>query len=223
MIDQIKKILAENADPDNAKRMTAYMKHNFSFFGIPASKRRPLIADLLKSTRRKSRAEILTIVRTLWAFDEREFQYIAMDLLVRHLAKLKDSDIECIEHLIVNKSWWDTVDYLANRMVGHHFKKYPGIRDAYEPVWLASSDIWLNRTCLLYQLSYKTNTDEDRLTHHIESLLSKKEFFIQKAIGWSLREYSKTNSIFVRDFVASHEMSGLAAREALKWLNRNEK
>ena len=110
------------------------------------------------------------------------------------------------------------MDYIASNLVGSYFNIYPGkIRETTDR-WMASQNMWLQRTCLLFQLKYKNKTDESLLSGFIDQLTGSKEFFIRKAIGWSLREYSKTNPDFVLSFVRARELSGLSEREALKWI-----
>ena len=71
---------------------------------------------------------------------------------------------------------------------------------------------------LIISLKYKSATDTELLNKFIIPLSKSKEFFIRKAIGWVLREYSKTNPDFVIAYVENHTLSGLSHREALKWL-----
>ena len=112
----------------------------------------------------------------------------------------------------------DTVDFLASNMVGMHFKRFPNLIPEYTSKWMASGNIWLQRTCLLYQLKYKENTNTSLLYSWIHSLMDSKEFFIQKAIGWILREYSKTAPAEVIDFIHNTNLKPLSKREGLKWM-----
>ena len=134
-----------------------------------------------------------------------------------------DHFIGLFEQLIITKSWWDSVDGLASWMVGEHFKRFPHQRDQYIDKWMKSGNMWLQRTCLLFQLGYKDKTDEILMGSIIMSLNGSKEFFIDKAIGWILREYSKTDFQAVINFVDNNELSNLSKREALKWLKNQGK
>ena len=128
--------------------------------------------------------------------------------------------IDLYEKLIIQKSWWDSVDGLAATQVGGHFKKYPGLIGEYTAKWMDSGNIWPQRTCLLFQLKYKDNTDFELLTSFIEPLAGSKEFFIRKAIGWALRQYSKFNPQVVVDYLEVQQLSNLSRREALKVIER---
>ncbi len=107
--------------------------------------------------------------------------------------KFEKKDIELFEFMIINKSWWDTIDFISPKLTGEYFKFYPKQREKYVGKWLASKNIWLQRTSILFQLNYKDNLDTGFLTFIINSLPGSKEFFINKTIGWILRNYSRTN------------------------------
>jgi 3-methyladenine DNA glycosylase AlkD len=154
----------------------------------------------------------------MWALPEREYQYTAIGLLQGCQKKLVPGHVPLLEYLIVNKSWWDTVDGLAAHQVGRLFTAFPHIRDEHIGRWRRSDNIWLRRTAILFQLDYKAQTDEALLFDIIRENLDSKEFFIQKAIGWVLREYSKTNAESVVKFVNHTALPPLSHREALKWL-----
>lgn len=120
--------------------------------------------------------------------------------------------------MIVEKSWWDTIDFIAVNLVGPYFKQYPDQIPTVTQGWMASQNIWLQRTCILFQLKYKNNVDLVLLDGFIQQLKDSREFFIRKAIGWMLREYSKTDADFVIQYLKDNKLSGLSEREALKWL-----
>lgn len=122
--------------------------------------------------------------------------------------------------MITHKSWWDTIDFIASNLVGAYFKHFPEVKVNTIKKWLASENIWKQRTALLFQLKYKDQLDTSLLKYIIISLLGSDEFFINKAIGWILREYSKTNPEWVLSFTAENKLDKLSQREALKWLNR---
>lgn len=118
--------------------------------------------------------------------------------------------------IILTRSWWDTVDGIAPNILGKFLQNYPELRDPCLKDFIQSDNIWLQRSTLLFQLRYKQDTDQDALFTLCESLSHSKEFFIQKAIGWALRQYAYTNKEAVYDFVDGHSLSNLSKREALK-------
>lgn len=206
------------ANADVAVKMANYMKNHFRFFGIPSPLRKEIFRAQVQNEGDIPNENLDEVVKWCWQADEREWQYICMELLGRKAKKADESVIELYEYLIINKSWWDTIDYIASNLVGVYFQKYPEKIIPVTNKWMASGNIWLQRTCLLFQLKYRSNTDSDLLVGFILQLRLSKEFFIRKAIGWSLREYSKTNPDFVLSFVEKNELSGLSEREALKWM-----
>jgi len=129
------------------------------------------------------------------------------------------SSIKLIEHCIVHKSWWDTVDGIASDWLGTYFKQFNEQIILITSSWNKNSNIWLQRSSILFQKSYKKTTDTALLSSHILHLKDSKEFFIRKAIGWALREYSKTNPEWVIQFVTKNKLSPLSEKEALKRIN----
>lgn len=207
-----------HADPEKAVPMKKYMRNQFKFLGIKTPRRRDLIKTFIAEHGLPPMDSLDDIIRQLWEFPEREYQYTAIGLLDRRQKKLTPDHVPLLEHLIVTKSWWDTVDGLASHQVGRLFMKFPEIRDEHIGRWRKSENFWLRRTTLLFQLGYKTNTDEALLFDIIRENLDSDEFFIQKAIGWVLREYSKTEAESVVQFVHRTNLPSLSHREALKWL-----
>ena len=140
-----------------------------------------------------------------------------MGLLGKCEAEIPAKFIKTIEYLIVTKSWWDTVDSLAGGTVGFHFKRFPDVREKYLAKWRSSENFWLRRTTILFQLNYKEETDFDLLCDIIRENLGSKEFFINKAIGWALRQHARVDSKAVKKFVmTTKELNPLSRREALK-------
>ena len=147
---------------------------------------------------------------------EREWQYFGIELLMHYKKQWKISTIKLVEYGITHKSWWDTVDYIADAWAGEYFKLFPQRIITVTGKWNQSNHMWLQRCSLLFQKKYKKSTDTKLLGRYIIQLSGSKEFFIRKAIGWILREYAKTDPEWVKKFVASTELSPLSRREALK-------
>jgi 3-methyladenine DNA glycosylase AlkD len=178
--------------------------------------RRALQQQFFKANGMPEVNDIENIINELWNKPEREYQYFAMDLLVKMKNKLPIETIKLYEKLIITKSWWDTVDLIAAKLIGNHINRFRETESLTEK-WSTHENMWLRRSALLYQLKYKSNTDTHLLSKYINQNLGSKEFFINKAIGWVLREYSKTNPQYVIDFVNNHPtLSNLSKREALK-------
>ena len=186
---------------ENAFWMKKYMKDQFEFYGVKTPERRAMLKFFLKEYGLPPANELKPVIMECWSHDYRDWQYIAVGLLMEHIKKPEKEIVELLEFMIINKSWWDTVDGIAGWLVGPLFKKYPDLISPKTTQWMNSENIWLQRSCLLYQLSYKKNTDTEILFHFIEELSGESSFWIRKAIGWVLREYSKTNPAAVLKFV----------------------
>jgi 3-methyladenine DNA glycosylase AlkD len=163
--------------------------------------------------------ELDGIIRDLWDLPQREFQYAGIGFVGRLENQLPSKSIQTLEYMIIHKSWWDTVDSIAGRTIGVHFKRFPDVRAKYLTKWRASENFWLRRTAILFQLNYKRETDFDLLCEIIRENLDSQEFFINKAIGWSLRQYARVDPKAVKKFVnATRNINPLSRREAMKHL-----
>lgn len=216
----LRQLFEQAANPDTAAGAAAYMKNISSFYGIKAPERRALMKDFIASEGLPSTETLEDITKSAWMQEQREFQYAAMEVLHRVRHKTDEKALSLYEWMIVHKSWWDTVDFIASNLVGGFFQDSPSLRDSTIAAWMKSDNMWLQRTCLLFQLKYKTKTDEKLLFSLIRQMAHHPAFFIRKAVGWSLREYAKTQPQAVSAFVASTPLSGLSKREALKHLNK---
>ncbi len=207
-----------HANPAEAAPMKKYMRGQFAYLGIKTPLRKSLAQSVLRRSRPPAARRSADDHSPLWAMPYREYQYTALEFLAKRQRYLTPDTIPLLEMLITTKSWWDTVDGLAANQVGGVIARFPQIRDQHIGRWRAQENIWLRRTTLLFQLRYKEQTDADLLYALIADNLADKEFFIQKAIGWALREYSKSDPTAVQQFVARTDLSPLAHREALKWM-----
>ena len=221
LLGRLRPMFTAEADPERSASARRYMRDLFPFFGIPAPGQRRIARTATAGLRAPSEAELASIARACWDEQEREWQYFACGYLRRHIGVGSPALLSTVEWLIETKSWWDTVDALASRTVGPLVRKHrelAGVMDG----WIASDDIWIARTAILHQLTYKDRTDAARLFGYCRDRAADKEFFIRKAIGWALREYSKTDAEAVRSFVTQNRsrLSGLSRTEALKWLDR---
>ncbi len=211
---------SKNANGENAFRMKKYMKGKFNYFGIKSPERKVLKREFLDLYGLPEPNLLENIVKECWHLPQREYQYFIMEVLGKLAKKATIEKIDLYEYIVENKSWWDTVDYIASNLVGIHFMKYPDLIKPYTQKWMGSGNMWLQRTAILFQLKYKKETDLVLLTGYIHKLQGSREFFINKAIGWILREYSKTDPVWVKHFVQNNELANLSRREALKWLER---
>lgn len=204
------------ADPEKARQMSAYMKDQFVYLGIQTPQLRAIGKTLFKA---EVQAEIdWAFIEQCWDCPYRELQYAALDYLGLMQAKLTARDIPACYQLITRKSWWDTIDRL-DRIVGGIALNYPAVNDILL-AWSQDDNFWLRRIAIDHQLLRKTKTDQALLEKILCNNLGQREFFINKAIGWALRDYSKTNPEWVRGFISKYgkRMAALSIREAGKYL-----
>lgn len=206
----------KNRNEELAVPMAKYMKNIFPFLGIKTPERRELSKEFL-SSRRKDTAVDWDFINKCFELPEREFQYLAISYMDKVKKLFTIDDMERIKGLITCKSWWDSVDSISP-IVGHICLEYPFIREEVIDKWIFSDNIWVKRASILFQLKYKEKTDTVFLTKAIVNNSNTSEFFINKAIGWALREYSKTNKEWVRYFINHNELSKLSVKEGSKYI-----
>lgn len=191
-----------------------YMRNQFPFLGVKTPHLRKTLQDLKKAHPSNDwRRE----VEDLWKEPEREFHYAAIFWAMIHRKGAKEGDLHLYEKLILENSWWDTVDTIAPHLVGALFHRFPLLLRRSEE-WLVSDQLWLKRAALIYPLYQRKAIDSARLFRYCETLRKEKDFFIRKGIGWMLREHSKTAPDEVRKFIQTVELSPLSKREGGKYL-----
>lgn len=208
------------ADPSKAEAMQAYMKHQFVFLGIATPQRRSLSLALFIASRTVTIEKLFDYARQLFDLPEREYQYLAIDLLAHNQSRLRPDDLHALLDLVQVRSWWDSVDGLIS-VIDKLLLTAPA--DWVENQMyhcLSHENKWLRRVAMLHQKSWKNATVEARLFRYALQLAPDTDFFIRKAIGWSLREYAKTSPYAVKQFLRSNSavLSALSYREAAKHL-----
>lgn len=217
-VEELVKLYTQHMDRDYAEWSENYLRNQFAFLGIRTPIRRKLTKQFFREYGVPTKENLKDIIFILWERSEREYQKAALDILEKVKKELTPDDMPWLSSLLVKKSWWDTVDVLSPHIMGNLFTIYPELIAQYADQWIVDDNFWLQRSALLYQLYYKKRTDEKRLFQYILSRADSDEFFVQKAIGWVLREYAKTNPVAVRDFVSFNDLKPLSRREALKHL-----
>ena len=220
LVSALRKEFVKNADPKAGEGAAAYMRNQFEFFGIKTPLRRELAKDLVRQSKDLSERELVALCKELWAQPEREFQYIACDLLAKNAKRLSPSYVKReAPWFIKNKSWWDTVDSVR-KSIEIVVAANPDLKSEMEK-WIVSNNIWIVRSALIHQLTLGSKTDAKLLFRFCEIQATEKEFFVAKAIGWALRSYSYVDPKAVKSFIKEHpELTPLAKREGLKALSR---
>lgn len=221
LVEKIAQELSKNGDQKRSQPMKKYMRDQFEFFGLSSPLRKSVCKEFLQQKLKSE--DVRKFVSLLWAKPEREFQYFAVDYLEKHLDASTEfeANMKCMEELITTKSWWDTVDAIASKMVGRLVKQHRDTGKAVMEEWIDHDNMWLRRTALLHQLSYKEETDEEMLFRFCTKRAHEEEFFIRKAIGWALRQHAWKSSASVKKYLLKHkkELSALSFKEAAKHLN----
>ncbi|MFT4602163.1 MAG: 3-methyladenine DNA glycosylase AlkD [Arenicella sp.] len=221
VLAEIQSSFQGSSNEDKRKQMSDYMRGQFDYYGLVSPIRRELSKPFLKELPKEPKEDLYLLIELLWQQPQREFHYIAQELFFKVAEKtLEKGDLDFIESLIVRNSWWDTIDFLAAKILKIYFAKFPEERNGWVDKCIASDNIWLKRSSLLLHLKQKEDADIDYMFETILRLVGSAEFFINKAIGWLLREYSKKHPEPVKDFIEKHKdvLSNLSIREGSKYL-----
>lgn len=207
---------SNNRNDLRAVQMERYMKNKFTMYGMPMAERRSISNAFFKENNPPKDNSIIPFIELCWEQEKREFHYVGMEYAEKCKLFLDPDNFSLFEFLITNHSWWDTVDFIASHLVGKLILNNPDKFEELNSYMVSHENLWMRRTSLIYQLFYKEKTREDFLFQNCLSLINEEDFFIRKAIGWSLRQHSKLNPKSVSAFVSTHPFSPLSNREALK-------
>jgi len=212
--------MLKHADVKTAIASKAYLRNQFEHYGLKAVLRKDICRTFMKENK-LTYQQLAPVVRECWQLPQREWQYFAVELMASMKKEWDEKIISLIEYLIIQKSWWDSVDHIASELTGPYFNIFPNQIRKVTAEWNKSDNIWLQRSSIMFQKSYRHQTNSALLSRYVLRLAGSDEFFVQKAIGWALREYSKSNPVWVSAFVSKNlQLPSLSRREALKRLNK---
>lgn len=212
--------LSRLSDPGRAKEMAAYMKTDMPFYGVQKPDRIPVFRAVKERFPPSGVDEYRALTLALWQAEHREEKYLALEYACRFVSKAGPGELVFFEQMVREGAWWDFVDVIAGHLVGHlllvHRSEIAGKLDR----WVDDDDMWIRRTAILSQLRHKKDTDVDRLFSYCLKRAHEKEFFIRKAIGWALREYSYSDAAAVKGFLLENRqiLSPLTFKEGAKRL-----
>lgn len=212
----LREALEPHADPAYAVQMKAYLRNKFEFFGMRSPLRKVIFKEFFENRGIPSPESLPATVDLLLNEEEREFHYFAIEAAASHRKLWDERSVRLFESMAVRRSWWDSVDYIRSVCLKEYFLQFPGLREEITACWTGSDNFWLQRLAVTFQIGYKARTDTALLLKNIDAVKGSDEFFVQKSIGWALRDYGKTDPGFVGDYVSRAGLKPLSRREALK-------
>lgn len=220
-VKELLKRLKDVQDIENAKKMQTYMKTEQFFYGVNSPSRKQIFREVKKNFKIKSQEEYQKIIMELWEGKSREEMYFALDVAETNKKFIKVEAFPFFENLVFTATNWDTLDWICSKLISPLILQNRDLEKTLKK-WSDSENFWVRRASILSHLKHKENTNTEFLSKIILKLAHEKEFFIRKAIGWILREYSYVNPNWVVEFVKVNEekLSGLSKREALKRINK---
>jgi len=220
IVEFVRARFAELADPKKAGPMAAYMKTTMPFYGIQKPEREVVYRELKKRLAVDTQADYRRTILALWSQPHREEKYAAIFVAQHYSTFIGPPSLPLYRRMIIEGAWWDFVDDIGIRLVGrvvlHHRGKGGPLMDR----WIDDRDMWVRRSALISHISHESETDQRQLFDHCLRRAHEKEFFIRKAIGWTLRHYARTAPDQVARFLTKHKtrLSPLSYREAGKHL-----
>jgi 3-methyladenine DNA glycosylase AlkD len=221
LLHELRAELVRAADPDKALKMQRYMKSLLPYYGVPMPMVRAICKEKFAKLTFADASAWRKVVLALWqGARAREELYAALGVCGLRVARPFQT-IEALplyEQLIVEGAWWDVVDEIAGNRLGEILRASPAAMKKAMRRWSKDDNLWKRRSSILCQLKAKDRTDLGLLYDCIAPSLGSKEFFLQKAIGWALRQYAWTDAKEIKRYVKAHagELSALSRREALK-------
>ena len=209
--------MIQHKNEEQAQKMSKYMLNKFEYIGIKTPERRKIFKNFFKEYKNEEKID-WEFVNKCWENKYREFQYVAADYLKNMKDKLTIDDIPKLKQLVLEKSWWDTIDNL-DMTIGALALKDSNVNKILLE-WSLDENIWLRRIAINHQLLRKEKTNAELLEKILKNNLGQTEFFINKAIGWALRDYSKISPEWVNNFIEENKenMAKLSIKEASKYL-----
>lgn len=221
LISTLERKFEQNSNPEFAENMSKYMKGQFEFYGLKQEPRRKLVKESFREIKLPQIEDLSLLVHEMYARPEREWHYSAVDLVRHFKKKLRREELELIEWMCCNNSWWDTVDGISLWVAGPFLLRFQEFIPERTDEWIEAEDFWLQRMAILFQIGYKEELDFELMCKYILRRSASKEFFIQKASGWILRQQSRRIPKQIENFVIGHpELASLTKREALRLIKK---
>ncbi|NNE98857.1 MAG: DNA alkylation repair protein [Pyrinomonadaceae bacterium] len=208
--------LERHANDKDAIKMKAYMKDRFEMFGIKTPARRMIAREFLLEYGLPEFRDLEKIVFACFAFPERELHHFGIELCGKFKKQWTPETVKLFERMTITKSWWDSVDSINIFCIKPYFARIPNDIYSITQAWIDSNNVWLQRLSIIFQLRLTDKTDRNILSRNILQLNDSEKFFVQKAIGWALRDLAHTDPDWVLEFVQKNELKPLSRREALK-------
>ena len=220
-VEAIGEALRASADPERARNEKRYLRSDLRFIGAGVPSIRKAIRQVVRRGSISERTTLLAFVDACWDGDVHELRVAGVLALQRSTDLLEARDLELVEALIRRSKTWAYVDPLSIHMAGALVERFPELGPALDR-WAEDADFWVRRSAILALLGplRRGEGDFDRFSRYADAMLCEREFFIRKAIGWTLREVSKKRPCLVYSWLAprTHRIAGVAMREAVKYL-----
>ena len=205
--------LRAEGTPERAAQEKRYQKSRWEHWGVPLPRMDAVIRAELGAL---SSQEILALARRLWAEPVWDLKMVAGRMIALKRVPADKPIWNFIVERLPELDGWAVADNLApaaSRCLIAGEKHLDEVER-----WIASAHLWTRRAALVFTLAWmKQARNPERMLGWSARLTGDREWFIQKAIGWRLRELSKRDPARVRRFLAEH---GAAMKPASRGARR---
>lgn len=191
-----------------AKKIEKLMKYAYPFIGIKGHLRLQILKYLYPDYKEEIESNLISIVQKLYAKEEREYHYIALELLKKNITLLyKVEYFIFLKDLLDTKANWDTTDIIAKDIVSKYLLYFPELKHAMINLLVNSGNTWKIRSAIIFQINYREKTNKNLLFIICDKFLDTNDNNIYNAIIWALKEYKKYNEVAVNQFLKDKNFS----------------
>ncbi len=208
-------------DIKTAQAMSRASKNTLKFLGIRMVELKNIFKTIFQNYPMPKFDDTKNIIREFFSMKEREYLYFGIALFAKRKKMWRKTDIVFIESLLLTKPAWDTTETITSELVSAFAKLYPSTALEFFNSWSQSKNPWLKSAAIMYQRTFKADTNPEILHKFITENMNTDDYIINKSIGAALRDYSKIDYEWVTHFVLqnSSQLDKIAKHEAIKWIN----
>lgn len=191
-LDIFRKKLKADSNKDRAINEKKYLKSPYKFFGVSVPFTDKMAKEFKKANKDAGRDYVIGLTGILWDSEYHDEKRLGLRILQSYPEYLDYSVMPLLEKMLRQSTGWDFVDDISIHLAGTILEKDKRVYD-YLKKWSRSENFWMKRASLISQILLFRNGRGDKklFFKFAEEMISEKEFFIRKAMGWCLREISK--------------------------------
>lgn len=214
--------LRQQTNAERAIHEKRYLKSSENFLGVSVPRGHQIAKEFRRTQPNLSTMALYEIAQALWSGEYHEEKRLAVQLLDAYAKTLTADAWPMLFHWLQTAGSWDLVDETAAHLIGALIERYPEFNVEIEQ-WVMHENFWIRRAALVcHVLAIRHNTVPPVCIYQLcDSLMTDREYYVQKALGWVLRECAGKDPDGTMAFLALHrgKTSRLILREAVSKLD----